>query len=189
MMTRLRTALRAFPHASKGVAAVEFALILPVMLVLYLGTLEVSDLIAVDRRVSVISGTMGDLVARNDGDITTARLSDYFKAAGGIIIPYQPAPLRQVVTVLQVAANGSATVRWSCGFNGGTALATDSSYVLEPAMREIGKSNYVVMSTSSYAYRPLLGQVITTAVGLDRTSFYLPRYGEYIGRNGSCPTT
>ena len=50
----------------RGVAAVEFALILPFLLLLFLGTIEASSLITVDRRVNVISGTVGDLVARTD---------------------------------------------------------------------------------------------------------------------------
>ena len=101
--------------AREGVAAVEFALILPFMLLLYVGSIELSDLINVDRRVTVIAGTVGDLVARNDGGITPGRRStDYFNAAEGIITPYQTTGLKQVVTCVEDQLDGTtATVQWS----------------------------------------------------------------------------
>ena len=66
MRARLHWVLRAVARltlAEKGAAAVEFALILPVMLVVYLGTLEASTLITMDRKVQSVAGAVGDLVA------------------------------------------------------------------------------------------------------------------------------
>ncbi len=194
MIARFRHILRRFTGSSRGAVAVEFALILPVMLTLYLGTLEVSDLIAVDRRVSIISGTVADLVARSDdGVIASTTLRDYFKAAEGIIMPYSKTPLKQVVTMLTVAANGTATVTWSCGFNGGTALNANTTYTwpasANPTKAIASDVGFVVMSDMQYAYRPLLGTVINTAVTLHRVNYYYPRFGALITRSGACPTT
>lgn len=130
--------LRKFRIVEQGAAAVEFALILPIMLVLYIGSVEASALISMDRRVQQIAGTLGDLVARNDTTISAAVLQDYFKAAGGLMTPYQTTDLRQVVSQIQVNADGTTKVIWSKQYlNGnygqatGTAHATNSTtYVL-----------------------------------------------------------
>src|SRR5690606_26993438 len=74
-----RRRLRRFSHDRRGAAAVEFALVVPLLLLLYLGTVEASALYTVDRRIVTISGTMGDLVARVNGSISQATLDDFFQ--------------------------------------------------------------------------------------------------------------
>ena len=183
----------------RGVAAVEFALILPFLLLLFLGTIEASSLITVDRRVNVISGTVGDLVARTDPTVplTVSGLNDYFQASEGIIFPYDAGDLKQVVTVIQVATDGTATVSWSCGYNGGVKLTAGSTYT--PPTSGLGYWNsmkgiaqpptgqgYVVASETWYEYLPLLGLVFTEEMDLHRTSYYLPRYDGAIASPGTC---
>ncbi len=183
----------------RGAAAVEFALILPFLLLLFLGTIEASALITVDRRVNVVSGTVGDLVARTDPTqpLAVAALTDYFQASEGIIFPYDPGDLKQIVTIVEVDDDGVATVDWSCGYNGGEALEAGDPYT-PPAnvqtywdsMKDIAQppagSGYVVASESWYSYLPLLGLVFTEEIDLHRTSYYLPRYQEAITSPGAC---
>jgi len=178
MPTRAR--LLAFRCAEGGVAAVEFALILPLLLLLYLGSLELSTLIAVDKRVSTVAGATGDLVARTDTTLSQAALNDYFAAAQATMAPYDASGLKQVVTAVYVAADGTATVKWSRGFNGGVARATDSAYVLPPELTAIAPDSDVIVAEASISYTPLYGYFFNTALPLYREYFYLPRFGEYI---------
>lgn len=188
ILGRLRAALRRLARSERGVAAVEFAIITPFLILLYLGTIEISDLIAVDRRVTVVSGTTGDLVARSEDTITTSALGDYLRAAEGIIMPYSKTPLKQVISVVAVSSSGVTSVVWSCGYNGGTAKTAGSTYALPAEMIAISKSNWVIVSRASYSYTPLLGQVVTHDINLNRESYYLPRFGTVITRTGGCPT-
>ena len=86
---------------SAGVAAVEFALILPFLLVLFVGSIEASSLITVDRRVNVISGTVGDLVARigRRRSATTDARPTTSRPPKSIIYPYPAAASSSVVTL------------------------------------------------------------------------------------------
>lgn len=172
--------LRRFAHDGKGAAAVEFALILPFMLTLYVGSIELSDLISVDRRVTVIAGTIGDLVARTNGDITQTTLTDYFTAAEEIIAPYSSTGLVQIVTCVYVNASGVATVEWSRSSSGSGARATSSVYTMPTAITNISKSSYVIVSETQYSYKSLFGMVIQAPISLYRENFYLPRYGKKI---------
>lgn len=166
----------------RGVAAVEFALILPLMLTLYIGTLELSQIIIVDRRVTVVGGTVGDLVARSKGSINTATLNTYFQAANAIIAPYPTTNLKQVVSLISVSSTGVATVVWSQGYNGGTALTASAAYPLATTteINRIARGSYLVASTVQYSYKALLGMVFSDTVNYSHTNYFVPRFGAAI---------
>ena len=173
-----------FTRDRSGVAAVEFALILPFMLTLYIGTLELSQIIIVDRRVSTIAGTVGDLVARSDGTISTATINDYFQASEAIIAPFSTSGLKQVVTLLSIKSNGDAKVVWSVGYNGGTARAVNANYPLSKTseINKVARGSYLVVAETSYSYTPLLAIVFQNTVNYSRENYYVPRYGEVIAK-------
>src|SRR5690606_8831953 len=76
-----RNPFRRFLRDRQAVAAVEFALILPLLLTLYFGTVEAASLYSVDRRVATVASTMADLISRERGCISTEKLNSYFNAA------------------------------------------------------------------------------------------------------------
>lgn len=127
---------------------------------------------------------MGDLVSRVDGSISTSTLTDYFKAAEKIIVPFPTTGLKQVVTCLQVASNGTVKVMWSKPYNGATAHPKNNSYPLPTEMVNVAKnatkSTYVIVSETKYAYKPLMGLSSNQAINMYRENFYLPRFEKYI---------
>jgi Flp pilus assembly pilin Flp len=175
-----------FRAAETGVAAVEFALILPIMLWVYIGMVEASALISMDRKIQTISGAVGDLVAREDGEITSTMLGDYVKVASGIMTPYPIAPLEQIITQVVVDADGIATVDWSQRYVGEALQPTGAREVGEeyeglPAeIIDIALDQYVIVAESRYSYLPLYGIVFDQPVNLYRENFYLPRFGAQI---------
>jgi Flp pilus assembly protein TadG len=188
-LRNLMIRLRQFRRGEDGVAAVEFALILVPMLLLYIGAMEASTLISMDRRVQSVSGAVGDLVARSDTTITAAMLTDYFRASGGIITPFPLAGLKQVVTQLQVSTDGkTAKVVWSRQYvNGiygvGTDYPLNTLYPLRQAMIDVSKGKSVIVAEASYSYLPLYGIVIDKPIPLYRENFFLPRFGGTITVN------
>lgn len=173
--------LKRFRAAQGGAAAVEFAIILPFMLLLFVGSIEASSLITVDRRIDVISGTVGDLVARTRGTLSASKMTDYFQASQNIIYPYRSTGLKQVVSLVAVDSAGLTSVVWSCATNGGTKRAASSTYELPAKMNTMARGGWVVVSEAEYAYAPVLGIVFTSDVTLLGESFYLPRYSDTIG--------
>ncbi|MHB1111267.1 MAG: TadE/TadG family type IV pilus assembly protein [Devosia sp.] len=176
--------LRRFANATGGVAIVEFALVVPLLLVLYLGSIEASSLFTVDRRVTVISGTMGDLVSRWDpdaGNIPQATIDDYFTASEIIMTPYDPNGLGQVVSLVSVDSAGNTLVQWSEASGGATARTGNSSFPLAAGtqMNVISRGvGCFIASETTYSYTPALGIVFPNAVALAHTSYFLPRFGE-----------
>lgn len=184
-MQALLARLRRLALVEDGVAAVEFALILPIMLLVYIGSVEASLAITMDRKVQLVAGALGDLVARSDTTIAAGTLEDYFQAAGGIMTPYPVGNLKQVVTQVLVSDDGSsATVVWSREYNYsdeevivGTDHPQDSSFELPVAMRAIAPGGYVIVAESSYEHTPLSGFVFNQPITLYRENFLLPRFG------------
>lgn len=183
-----------FARNRSGVAAVEFAFVMPILVVLYFGTVEAAALYTVDSRVSTIAGTMGDLVARVDGSISDATLTDDFQASTNIIAPYSTTGLQQVVSLLKVATDGTVKVCWSKPYgDGAKARDAKSPYPL-PATDQTNqmarKYGYLVVSETAYPYLPLYGMVIQNTVHLAHTEYFLPRYNAYISITGvaTCPT-
>lgn len=179
-MLKLGGFAKRFWHAREAVAAVEFALILPIMLALYLGSIELSSLINVDQRITTISGTVGDLVARSDGTLTGTSLTDYFTAASAILAPYPTTDLQMVVSCVAVDKDGNTDVIWSEGYNGAATRPTDKPFAAPNAipqqMIDISENNYVIVAEASYPYKPLLGIFFKNTFNLYRETFYLPRY-------------
>lgn len=161
----------------RGVSAVEFALVLPVLLVLYLGGVELSHAISVDRKVTSVASAVGDLVAQASV-IDDDEIDHIFKAATAILAPYTVAPLKMVVSSVEVTAQGDR-VLWSDGYHAG-ARATGSSVTLPPGVRIEGTT--LIMAEVDYSYTPTLGQIFTDSIELSDTFYLRPRSVDRVAR-------
>lgn len=181
--------LRAFARRETGVAAVEFALVVPLMLSVYLGCTEATALLTADRKVQSVAGAIGDLVARTNKTIAASQLEDYFLASTSIMAPYSTAGLVQTVTAVSVAANGEATVLWSARYEDGALSKTvaehprNSIFDLPNEMKAIAAGQTVIAAETEYSYRPLLGMVFKDALDLNRSALFMPRFGGTITLN------
>lgn len=176
----LAKAVRRLALGREASAAVEFALVLPIMLTMYLGSIELGQAFSVDQRITIIAGTVGDLVARADGSISATTLNSYFEAAQAIVGPFPTTGLKQVVTVVNVNNSGATTVEWSKGYNGGAPKAAGVAYpgphAIPPEVLNISHNSIVVVSEASYPYQPLLGLFFRQPFNLYHQNFYLPRF-------------
>lgn len=179
-ISKSKRLIRRFLRASEGIAAVEFALILPLLLLLYLGTVEGSRAISVDRRLTSIASAMGDLVAQTSGGLTLTELNDYFEIAGIIIAPYPTNNLKQVITSVYVDADGAATVDWSYPYNSGTAHVTGAAYTLPSQFTDIARDTYVIVSEVELNYQPLTDFIYANGFRLYKELFHVPRFGTHI---------
>src|SRR5476651_2226728 len=101
MWLRVRRSARDFLEDCRGIAATEFAVIVPIMLVMFFGMVEFSSGVAVDRKVTLVARTLSDLASQS---ITVADtdLSNFFAASAGILTPYSATPTKSMITQLYV---------------------------------------------------------------------------------------
>lgn len=121
----LRHHLRALRHDRAGVGGVEFALIAPMLLVLYLGAFELTMGLSVLKKVSLASSTVADLVARQD-KVTKADLTAMSHVAEAIFVPYAPNKLLIKITAIKIDDSSTAKVAWSWSTAGGTPYPVNS---------------------------------------------------------------
>src|ERR1700734_3095906 len=76
----------------RGIAATEFAVIVPLMLVMFFGTVEFSSGVAVDRKVTLVARTLSDLTSQSVATVTDGYLQNVFTASISIMYPYVATP-------------------------------------------------------------------------------------------------
>jgi Flp pilus assembly protein TadG len=177
----LLSRLRAFARGERGMAAVEFAAILPFMLTAYLGGVEISTGVALDRKVAITTRAVADLASRYQ-NIKNADMTTILSATSAIIAPYASPPLTVTVSQVSVDANGNATIAWSDALNG-TARAVGSPVTL-PGTLATPNASYV-WGEVKYVYTPTLGYVLTGSWTLTNQIFMSPRESASITRINS----
>lgn len=179
MIDRLSRGLRAlgrrFGRATAGVAAVEFALVLPVMLVLYIGMVQVTIALNMDRKVTVLSRTVADLVGRV-GELTPAEMTDIIQAALHVLAPYDASQARIVLSSVVVESNAAGdgvegSVCWSFASTGATALPADTEVTVPPGF-DVANTSFILAEVR-LPYNPLfrLDNLFTTITLTDETAW------------------
>ena len=206
-MTALLFRVRKFLTAADGVAATEFAIVVPFMLVLLVGGTELGDGMAINVKVSATAHSVADMVTQNTS-LSTASMQNILTGATSIIAPYPVSGSQLTVTVSEVSsdANGNLTLQWSQSYNGSsfgagrTSLGANGLYaaLTQPASLNgtVGTTNDAnnqndqvsfIVSEVSYAYTPNLGYTISGTVNLGDSYWLFPRCSTDSPANSSGP--
>jgi Flp pilus assembly protein TadG len=165
--------LRRFRPAAEGVAAVEFALIMPMLLAIYLGGYAAGQAAATYRKLSDATVQLANLTSQ----YTTMQASDaqgVMAAAAQIMAPYPTSSLSEVLTIINVDANGAATVAWSQSYPvAGKGLVKGASVAM-PANIAQKSTSYIFVQTS-YAFTPVVGSDFIGAIPMSDQIYILPR--------------
>ena len=156
----------------RGVAAVEFALIAPIMIVLYMGLAELSLAMMAERRAAHSASIVADLVAQSS-QMDGAQMTDIFNVGNAILKPFPTTPLKIRVTSVTADALGVARVTWSQGhglgaLGSGTAVAGVPAGLLLPG-------DSIIMADVQYAFSSPLHHTIPSGLLFSETFFLRPR--------------
>jgi Flp pilus assembly protein TadG len=153
----------------RGVSAVEFALILPLMISLYLGCVEVSDGVGADRKLTLTASTVANLVAQSTS-ISAGDMSNMLDAASAVMKPYSDTALKITVSCLNIDANKNVKVKWSAT-RGGSALSGSATI---PTDLQVPNTQ-LILTQATYAYTPAIGYTITGTLNLSEQMYMMPR--------------
>jgi Flp pilus assembly protein TadG len=158
----------------RAVAATEFAIVLPFMLVLWVGGVELGDGLAISVKVSETAHSVADLVSRN-ACVTTSTLDTMLGASSATIAPYASGNASIVVSEVSTDASGKATVTWSRALNG-TARQPNSPMTLPAALGTPSPPNIsLILGEVTYQYTPNLGYTISGTVPIADSYYLFPR--------------
>jgi Flp pilus assembly protein TadG len=173
--------LRALRRDGRGVAAIEFAVFLPLLLILCLGTFEVGQGISVNLNNNLAARTVADLASQYT-KILNGDMNNILCASTTVMAPYPTQPFSVTVSQVTVDENGNATIAWSDSQNG-TAHGVGDPVTL-PAGLNTPKTS-LIWGETKYVYTPSLGYVLTGSITLTSQYFMSPRIPPSVARTNS----
>ena len=172
-----------FARHSDGAAAVEFAFLAPLLLLMLLATIEIGRAVNTDRHFTAAVGTAGDLVARekNLGKSESAALSNLdsmMKSIEHLMRPYDASTLKLAVISVRASTKDATDTRvsWAYSHNGMSKPGDCSSYALPNNI--VAAGNSVIVVDATYEFKPLFGDFVpgfSGAMTWTNKSYHSPR--------------
>lgn len=166
---RLKRQVRAFVASRRGIAAVEFAMVLPVMVLMYLGMTELTFAVNTDRKITLLSRTLSDLTGRATS-VSTSDMDAIFGAAIAVMAPYKSDTVKMTVSSIVVKQTTDAstgkqvlkgTVCWSTARQGSAPVPgiPKDTVVTVPDGFQTADSSYI-QTDVTLDYAPVFGASI-----------------------------
>jgi Flp pilus assembly protein TadG len=169
IITRMRQIFGRFAGDRRGVSAVEFALLAPLMIVLYVGCAEISDGVSANRKVTLTAAALANLAAQVS-IISSSDMTNILDASSSVIAPYSTTKLKVTVSCINIDANRNSTVKWSATRNGTLRTGTVSI----PTALAVANSQ-LILAEASFEYTPAAGQTVTGTLNLSDKMYMTPR--------------
>jgi Flp pilus assembly protein TadG len=174
---RLRSMLTRFACGQGGVAAIEFAVLLPFMSLLFLGGIEVSQGISANRMTVLTASTVANLVTQYSTISASQDMPDILNASAVVLTPYPVSNAVVTVTCITIDGSGNATVAWSKALNGSGRPV--GQVITLPGGLDVPNTT-VIYGETTYAYTPVFNFLPIGTLHLYSSVFMLPRLSSTI---------
>ena len=184
VLDRVKQLVRAFRDARSGAGAVEFAILAPILLMLYIGAFEITVGMSVAKRASRAAGTIADLVTQTQGDVNKAKLDAMKSVASSIFVPYTPNNLKLKISGISISAAGVPTIAWSWQQDGTKPYGVGAVVTLPADLKN--PSSFLVHAELQVDHK--LGMFLantmsatTSTIQISRDFYFRQRLGDKIG--------
>lgn len=171
---RRKTNAAGFGGDRAGMAATEFALLFPILVMLLFGVVEGSDVLSASRRVSLAVNTLADLTSQ-ETEILESSVDDLFEGVEQIVEPDAGAAMSIRLVSVIADENGDPVVHWSRDNSGGAPYAPGSDYdgLPDPALLDVNAS--IIVGEISFPYRSKLTQHFISTITIEKLATRWPR--------------
>ena len=143
-----------FRDAREGVAAIEAAIVLPVMALAYIGMVNFAQMVMINRKVTQLTSTLSDLTARLKS-VPTTEISNIFKAAETVVLPYDASKVKMVIASVVIDADRVSRICWASSYPDPAAAPKRGDAVTLPDSARVANTS-VIMAAASYDFTPLI---------------------------------
>jgi Flp pilus assembly protein TadG len=177
----VRRSWATFGRNVAGNVSVEFALSVPALLLLMLGTAEMGRYIILHQKVDRVATTISDQVARAE-TISESQLDDIFTAAGQVAQPFDLANLGVVIVSSVTNADGTGPViAWQRSGGGSYSASSHLGHEGDtpdlPPDFEVREGETAIISEVYYDFTPFLSELIVEPQIIYRNAHHRPRLG------------
>lgn len=171
-----------------GIAAVEFALILPLMLILMIGSAETTEGLNYKRKLNQVAIAVADLVAQAES-ITKNEIADVMYASGLIMSPFSTANVKVIVANIEFNAKGEAKVVWSINESGGTPWTKGGTPPITIPSGLNNPGTTIIVGKTNGTYIPTFAELAqnmmprATSISMEGIYFLRPRFTESVTLN------
>jgi len=184
-----------FIASTRGVAAIEFAVIAPMMLLMLIETFDIGNAIAVYMKVRTATFALASITnqySTGTNGIQSTDMTAITGSASAILAPYSSTPVTITISQIRMSSATRAKVSWSYALNG-QAYATGLNWQTLPT--QFTASNacnsypcYLIYAQVSYAYTPVLFSSLMSSFNLSDSLYVMPRSSACV-QYQSVPTT
>ena len=189
-----------------GTAAVEFALLFPIMMTLFIGSYEVENVLLADLKLTAAAETAADLVAQtttSGGSLQTGVLqstdfTNFTSATANVLAPLPTGSGNSLVKIAFASvtySTGTPVIDWHIEENGATAITTanvpNNESLTNLGNASAGSLDSVIVVQVQYTYTSPISYVLNASYTLSKSAFNRPRYvtcvPSYKNTNSQCP--
>jgi Flp pilus assembly protein TadG len=170
-MARKANIFRRFAVSTRAVAAIEFAMVLPVLAILFLASFDGGRAIAIYMKVRAATYAL-DTVTNQYSSIQSTDMTSIMQATSLIMAPYSSAPIVVTISQIAISGTGNATVAWSYSLNG-TARSQGSAISVPTAFDN--DNSYLVFAEVSYTFTPIFGFFTPGTITFSDNLYVTPR--------------
>jgi Flp pilus assembly protein TadG len=178
---KVPSCFRRFAGDREGVSAIEFALILPLMLTLYIGSAELGNGYSIQFKAALVARTVTDLASQYVS-IDNSVMSAILGASSSVISPYSSSNMVVTLSEITTDSSGNGTVTWSDSLNG-TARTVGSAITLPTNLKTANIT--ILFGEVTYPYTPSIGYAITGTINIYESQYFYPRLSKTISRVNS----
>ncbi|ULR43958.1 TadE/TadG family type IV pilus assembly protein [Rhizobium sp. K102] len=181
--TRLALTARRLIRERQGAGAIEFAILFPVLVMLYIGAFEITIGLSVSKRATRAAGSIADLVTQQQS-VTKSTLAEMRSVATAIFVPYNSTSLTLKITGITVDASANAKVLWSWAQDGSVPYAKNAAVSDVPSDMKTANSFLVRTELSipytMFLFAPNFMPDGMRTITISRSYFYRQRQGDSI---------
>lgn len=172
---------RGFVGDRRGSISLEFAIVVPVLLILFCGTVELTQLVRANLKLQSAVWTAANLVA-TQAAVDAAAMANACAGSQLVMTPFDATSLKVTVASVTVDTKTKAAgVDWQDTSCGGGATMANPVATAGTLVSQGGDS--VIIVSASYVYTPVLSYVLPASFTLSDISYARPRGNKTIAYN------
>lgn len=171
----MRRLARIWARCERGAAAIEFALMAPLLIFFHLGSVEVIQSWEAHRRVAHVAAALADLTTQKV-TVSQADMTDILAAGALLITPFSTNQLGERVSSFTADGNGVVKLDWSQSQNW-----TASGGPTAPA-GYLAANESVVVADVTYSFKALFGIALPTAFTMQKHAYLRPRLSSSVAK-------